>query len=56
MAWVEFEVYCESFEEFVICVVVWVAVVFNEHGFDAEGRFVLPVVVNECDGCNALSP
>ena len=56
MAWVEFEVNCESFEELVVCVVVWVAVVFDEHGLDAEGRLVLPVVVNEGDGCYALSP
>ena len=40
----------------VIVVVVWVAVVLNEHGLDFEGGFVFPLVVNECDEADALDP
>ena len=37
-------------------IVVWIAVVLNEHGFDFEGWLVLPFVVDECDEANALNP
>ena len=42
--------------EVVVVVVVWVAVVFNEYGLDFEGRFVLPLVVDEGDEAYALGP
>ena len=37
-------------------IVVWIAVVLNEHGFDFERWLVFPFVVDECDEANALSP
>ena len=37
-------------------IVVWIAVVLNEHGFDFERWLVFPFVVDECDEANALYP
>ena len=37
-------------------IVVWIAVVLNEHGFDFERGLVFPFVVDECDEANALNP
>ena len=37
-------------------VVVWAAVVLNEHGLDFERRFVLPFVVDQCNKADALDP
>ena len=37
-------------------IVVWIAVVLNEHGFDFERWLVFPFVVDECDEANTLNP
>ena len=37
-------------------VVVWVAVVFNENGFDVERWFVLPLVMDESGEAYPLNP
>ena len=37
-------------------VVVWVAVELDENGSEFEGGFVLPEMVHESDGGNALGP
>ena len=37
-------------------IVVWIAVVLNEHGFDFEGWFVFPFVVDEGGDAHALCP
>ena len=56
VGWEKFQVDSVWCEEVGVVVVVWVAVVFNEYGFDEQGWFVLPFVVDEGDEANALYP
>ena len=53
---VEFEVNCVGCGQFIVSIVVGRAVKFNEDCSDAQCGFVLPEVVNECDGAYALGP
>ena len=56
MRWKQFDIDRVGLCEIVIVIVVWIAVVLNEHGFDFEGWFVFPFVVDECDEADALDP
>ena len=56
MGWKQFDIDRVGLGQVVIVVVVWIAVVFNEHGLDFEGRFVLPFVMDQGDEANALGP
>ena len=53
---VEFEVDCVGCGQLVVSVVVGIAVKFNEYCPDAQCGFVLPKMVNECDGAYSLGP
>ena len=46
MRWEEFYVNGVGLGQVVIVIVVWVAVVFNQDGFDAKRRLVFPLVVH----------
>ena len=54
--WEKFQVDSVWCEEVGVVVVVWVAAVLNENGFDAKGGFVFPFVVNQSDDAQALDP
>ena len=56
MRWKQFDIDRVGLCEIVIVIVVWIAVVLNEHGFDFERWLVFPFVVDECDEANALNP
>ncbi len=56
MGWKEFEVDCVWCVEKIKMVVVWVAVVFNEDGFDLQCWEICPAVVDESDEADALDP
>ena len=56
MRWKQFDIDRVGLCEIVIVIVVWIAVVLNEHGFDFEGWFVFPFVMDECDEADALDP
>ena len=53
---VELEVHSVGCCQFVIGVVVRVAIKLDENGLDTKSGFVFPEIVNECDGANALGP
>ena len=52
----KFEVHSVGLVQVGVHVVVWVAVVLNEDGFEEKGGFVFPFVVNEGDDAYALYP
>ena len=56
MGWKQFDIDRVGLCQIVIVVVVWVTVVFNEHGLDLQGRFVFPFVMHQSDEADALNP
>ena len=56
VGWEKFQVDSVWCEEVGVVVVVWVAAVLNENGFDAKGGFVFPFVVDQGDDAQALDP
>ena len=56
MTRVKFEIHCVGCSESVKVVVVWVAVELDQDGPEFEGGLVLPEMVYESNGGNALCP
>ena len=52
----EFEVNCIGSCQVGIVICGWIAAVFDEKCFEAQGGFVFPPVVNESEDGHALGP